>query len=173
LQQTLQRFSLQNCRYLHGISFRPTCFGARPRTSRQGSCSAGRIKDRTRWRRRIGHYSLTPLSVRSLSKIAHIYDCDRGRCRSRSNHRGRRSTLTSMLRSRSCAAPVGSGSDRVISTASRTGRSTPINRTFSTCSVLPKVPQNVLSLTRPPASSPHPILAGHPCDCEGSERSVP
>src|SRR6266436_7217143 len=32
LQQTLQRFSLQNCRYLHGISFRPTCFGARTRT---------------------------------------------------------------------------------------------------------------------------------------------
>ena len=32
LQQTLPRFFLQNCRYSHGISFRPTCFGARTRT---------------------------------------------------------------------------------------------------------------------------------------------
>ena len=32
LQQTLQRFSLKDRRYLHRISFRPTCFEARPRT---------------------------------------------------------------------------------------------------------------------------------------------
>ena len=40
LQQTLQRFSLQDCRYLHGISFRPTCFGARSRTPGRVPASA-------------------------------------------------------------------------------------------------------------------------------------
>jgi len=37
LQQTSNRFSLQDWRYLHGVSFRPTCFGARVTDTRMGS----------------------------------------------------------------------------------------------------------------------------------------
>jgi len=47
LQQTLQRFSLKDRRYLHGISFRPKCFGARPRTP--GWVPVLLDEDRTLW----------------------------------------------------------------------------------------------------------------------------
>jgi hypothetical protein len=40
----------------HGTSFRPTCFGARPRVTRMGSGSASRIDDPNALRWRIGYY---------------------------------------------------------------------------------------------------------------------
>jgi len=73
LQQTLQRFSLQHWRYLHGISFRPTCFGAKPRTPWWVPVQQVDNEDRTLCDGVSISVTVTPLSVRSLSKIAHIY----------------------------------------------------------------------------------------------------